>query len=134
MLFVEEFKRSFFEVVDMIMSHINPGAKEKELAQKVQDAGGKPLKSDWVDPFEDLCDGEFYRKYKFSQNHGETKLYTDYYDPEIAEDDEVIILELTLKQDSIKTVSERSATEILDFLGDIGGFQGALIMIFMFFG
>ena len=36
--------------------------------------------------------------------------------------------------DSFKTVSVRSSVEILDFLGDIGGFQGAIEMIFGFFG
>ena len=128
MMFTEEFERSFYEVVNMVKKHFLP-------SNSPSNSTGNTPNTKWIDPFEDLCDGEFYRKYKFSDNHGESRLFTDYYDPQVvAEDHEVIMLELTLKQDSIKTVSERSATEILDFLGDIGGFQGALIMIFMMVG
>ena len=32
------------------------------------------------------------------------------------------------------TESHRTATKVLDFLGDVGGFQGALLLIFGFFG
>lgn len=28
----------------------------------------------------------------------------------------------------------RSSTQVLDFIGDVGGFQGAIIMIFFIFG
>ena len=37
-------------------------------------------------------------------------------------DDMQDIAVISFKLDSFKTVSERSAVEILDFLGDIGGF------------
>ena len=40
-----------------------------------------------------------------------------------------MLLEITITQDSIKFVNERSSTNILDFLGDVGGFQGAISII-----
>jgi hypothetical protein len=39
-----------------------------------------------------------------------------------------------IKQDSSKTLSTRSSTQILDFFGDIGGFKEALLLILFFFG
>jgi len=36
------------------------------------------------------------------------------------------LLELSIEQDAFKTVSKRTTTQILDFIGDIGGFYGAV--------
>ena len=41
---------------------------------------------------------------------------------------------MAIKLDQYKTVNVRSTDEILDFLGDIGGFNDALVMIFATFG
>ena len=41
---------------------------------------------------------------------------------------------IQIKQDSYKVINQRSSTQILDFLGDIGGFQGAIILILVYFG
>jgi hypothetical protein len=41
---------------------------------------------------------------------------------------------LAIKLDHYKTVNVRSTDEILDFMGDIGGFNDALVMIFATFG
>jgi hypothetical protein len=35
----------------------------------------------------------------------------------------VHILNLLINQDSIKTVNNRSSTEVLDYIGDVGGFM-----------
>ena len=43
-------------------------------------------------------------------------------------------MELNLQQDSIKQISDRTSYQILDFLGDVGGFQGSLIIILYLFG
>ena len=43
-------------------------------------------------------------------------------------------LNITIKLDSYKTVSVRTSDEILDFIGDIGGFIDAVFMIFSSFG
>ena len=48
--------------------------------------------------------------------------------------DGTILLELELIQDSIKTISQRGSTQILDFLGDIGGFKEALLLVFVVVG
>ena len=41
---------------------------------------------------------------------------------------------MAVKLDHFKTVNVRSTDEILDFLGDIGGFNDALVIIFATFG
>jgi len=43
-------------------------------------------------------------------------------------------LSLAIKLDHYKTVNVRSTDEILDFMGDVGGFHDALFMIFASFG
>lgn len=49
--------------------------------------------------------------------------YSDFYDISlIKEQNGQILLEIVLNQDSQKTASFRDSTQILDFLGDIGGF------------
>lgn len=48
--------------------------------------------------------------------------------------DYIIWAEFTIKQDSTKQINERSSTQILDFLGDVGGFQGSLVIILFLFG
>jgi hypothetical protein len=45
------------------------------------------------------------------------------YDAKVmAELDYVIWMEMILQQDSTKSISARSSTQFLDFLGDVGGF------------
>jgi len=39
-----------------------------------------------------------------------------------------------ISQDTTKTASYRSSTMILDFLGDIGGFKEALMLLLFLFG
>ena len=50
------------------------------------------------------------------------------------DDDYQTWLNLAIKLDHYKTVNVRSATEILDFLGDVGGFEGALVSVFASLG
>jgi hypothetical protein len=52
----------------------------------------------------------------------------------MAELDYDIWLELRLTQDSTKAVSARSSTQILDYMGDVGGFQGSLIIVLYLIG
>lgn len=48
--------------------------------------------------------------------------------------DYIIWMDLILLQDSTKQISTRTSTQVLDFLGDVGGFQGSLIIILYLFG
>ena len=43
-------------------------------------------------------------------------------------------MDILIKQDSTKTISERSSTQVLDFIGDIGGFKEAILLIMFTFG
>ena len=48
--------------------------------------------------------------------------------------DYIIWAEIGIQQASTKQISERSSTEILDYLGDVGGVHGSLIIILYLFG
>lgn len=87
------------------------------------------------DPDEDNCNTEFYKRVKFSKNQGVIKYFPDYYDPETeAENEEILLFEMVIKQDATKTVNQRQSTQILDWLGDVGGFKEALLMLFYIVG
>tara|TARA_B110000285_G_scaffold122375_1_gene138360 strand:+ start:82 stop:264 length:183 start_codon:yes stop_codon:yes gene_type:complete len=45
-----------------------------------------------------------------------------------------IIYEVTLELDQFKSTVQRGATQFYDFLGDVGGFQGAFTSIFAIIG
>ena len=61
--------------------------------------------------------------------------FSNYYSSELlTTKDEQILTEITLKQSSEKVYNERSSTQILDFLGDIGGFKEALLLIMVTVG
>jgi hypothetical protein len=45
-----------------------------------------------------------------------------------------ILLEITLELDPFKTTSERVSINILDFLGDLGGFYQAIDLLVFLFG
>ena len=45
-----------------------------------------------------------------------------------------LLIDMTIKQSSLKTVSFRYSTMILDFLGDIGGFKEAILLLIVVFG
>lgn len=44
----------------------------------------------------------------------------------------MILLEVVFKQDSIKSINKRSSLQILDFFGNVGGFQQALAVFGIF--
>lgn len=76
------------------------------------------------------CEGISYTKLKLTQKSNEVKKYSATYEPSLIKSNQFYILEfIQLKQDSYKSTSDRSSTQILDFLGDIGGFQGAIVLI-----
>lgn len=45
-----------------------------------------------------------------------------------------IMLDIEVKQDAYKTINSRTSTEILGFLGDIGGFKESLLIMLTIFG
>jgi hypothetical protein len=62
------------------------------------------------------------------------KTFQNFYDKALISEFPLILLELELKQEANKIISSRSSTQILDFLGDIGGFIEAITMIAVIFG
>ena len=91
--------------------------------------------SNSTDTQEDACSGNFFRKIKYVSTNAVTKTFTDWYDSDLLViNNNVILMEISIKQDSSKTISARSSTEVLDFLGDIGGFKEAIMIIMVTFG
>lgn len=58
--------------------------------------------------------------------------YSDFYEEGVITDR--ILTEFILKMNSYKSTQKRESTQFLDFLGDIGGFEGAIEMIFVVIG
>jgi len=50
------------------------------------------------------------------------------------EHDGYIILHIKIYQDPTKQTNLRTSTQILDFMGDVGGFEGSLLLITVVFG
>ena len=88
-----------------------------------------------TNPDRDNCESLFFEKIKFLKNSEEYHQVEDNYDEKIISDlDYFIWLDLKILQASTKEISERTSTQILDFLGEVGGFQGSLIIILYLFG
>ena len=76
------------------------------------------------------CANVGYQKIKFVGQKSSEKKYLDNYEAGVVENK--ILIEIELQLDAFKTESLRTSTQILDFLGDIGGFYQALdLIIFM---
>lgn len=81
------------------------------------------------------CDGPFFRKIKYVKSKDQIKTFTDWFPAEqLRQNNYNVLIELEISQDSTKAINSRSSTQILDFLGDIGGFQQALYLLLFTFG
>ena len=70
------------------------------------------------------------QKVKFNKYFQEFTTYNENYELGLINDR--ILLEIAVAQDAFKTISMRSSTKILDFIGDIGGFYGSVdLFIFL---
>ena len=64
----------------------------------------------------------------------DTKEFNAQYNVSRVDTDETRLHEIELVQDSTKMISSRESTQILDFLGDIGGFKEALLILLVTIG
>ena len=78
------------------------------------------------------CDAQQFMKLKFARSETKSKHYKDYYEEGVILDQ--ILGEISLTLDSFKTETKRESTQILDYLGDIGGFEAAIQMFFVIVG
>jgi len=91
----------------------------------------QPQPQEKKDKTGEFCENEQYKKLKYHGYQTETNNYLDYYEKGVIKDK--ILLEIVLQLDPFKTESLRTSTQILDLLGDLGGFYQALdLMVFMF--
>jgi len=88
-----------------------------------------------ANPDKASCKSKFFKKVKYSSLQEATRKYSDYYDTKLfSSNEDIILLQITVMQDSVKTINNRSSTKILDFIGDVGGFQQAMLMLFYMIG
>ena len=66
---------------------------------------------------------KFFRKIELSSYDMFEKRYREFYDisPGLNYID-FVLLEMVINQDATKMINERTATQLLDYFGDIGGF------------
>lgn len=76
----------------------------------------------------------FWRKIKYSKDKLVERKYKDYYEVSKIIKENIIMFELQLSQVSSKAFNQRESTGILDFLGDIGGFNEAIFISISFLG
>lgn len=80
--------------------------------------------------FMDGCSNQKYEKLKFIKSETTEKYYLSDYEAELFEDK--FLLEFVLVLDPFKSIFQRESVSFLDYLGDLGGFYGAIdILIFM---
>lgn len=121
MNFIGDLYESFHDIIQILGS--------KDASSDSNDKDSSPS-----DEHAEDCDGEFFSRLRFSNSYGEKRSYNDYYPYGDPLNDPFILFEIEISQNSVKTKSERSSTAILDFLGDIGGFKEALMIMLAGFG
>lgn len=99
----------------------------EELIQKYYH---KIEKAEEAEPFRANCESTYYRKIKYAQNHQQMMKFSSKFSMSLRNYfGYQMWLEINIQQDPTKTISQRSSTQILDFLGDIGGFKEAFMLI-----
>lgn len=78
------------------------------------------------------CDNIQFWRLKYADNTKDVKVTDDYYEPQNMED--IILQELILTVDPFKTLCNRVSTQVLDYMGDLGGFTDAIFMLLAIFG
>jgi hypothetical protein len=68
----------------------------------------------------------------YLKNKDQLKNYLDDYEKSFFDDK--MLLEVILKLDPMKKISERSVTNVLDYLGALGGFKEAIDILVYSFG
>ena len=99
--------------------------KQMDLPSQLKESFSKYLGGKDEDQ-EDPCD-EPIKKFKLGKFFKKES-------PVIKNEKYETFLNVSIQLDSYKTVNVRSSDEILDFIGDIGGFTDAVHMIFAVFG
>ena len=109
--------------------------KEKSADDKrILKVGHAGVKAPKLRNFETVneCDNMGYEKMKYISSNMFEQAYLDNYERGVIENK--ILFEMVLKQDPFKTKSERNSNQILDVLGDVGGFYQAIDLIIFTFG
>ena len=107
------------EVISTVYNFLDPSSDSDEVVDAESDPSVSLLQS--------KCNNEGYQKIKYVSSKASEKNYLDDYESGVIENK--ILLEVQLELDAFKTESLRTSTQILDFLGDVGGFYQALDLI-----
>ena len=87
---------------------------------------------DEVGEFLSECNNDQFQKLVYLKNKDSLKNYLDDYEKSFFDDK--MLLEVVLQLDPSKKEWERSTTNVLDFLGDLGGFKEALNILVSWLG
>ena len=112
------------EMIEYVLKFI--GIKFDE--QKEESQFDKQL----VESLQECDDESRFVKLKYAGVKGYDHKYSEFYEEGVITDR--ILTEFILKMNSYKSTQKRESTQFLDFLGDIGGFEGAIEMIFVVIG
>ena len=111
-----EYVLQFIGITIPKSENTEPSRYDEELVESLQD-----------------CDEESrFVKLKYAGVDTADHKYSEFYEEGVITDR--ILTEFILKMDSYKSTQQRQSTQFLDFLGDIGGFEGAIEMIFVVIG
>lgn len=84
-------------------------------------------------PEADDCDAEFFEKVMYSSTRSATKKLSEQQDiTDQSASGQTILLEMIFQQDPNKSINFRTSLQILDFLGNLGGFLEALTYLGIF--
>lgn len=111
--FADDFIESISETIGNIAEWLSGEDEDEQL--------------DKVGEFLSECNNDQFNKLVYLKNKDTLKNYLDDY--EKAFFDDKMLLEVILKLDPVKKEIERGSSNVLDFLGDLGGFKEALDII-----
>lgn len=107
----------------------------RDIVDKLTALFGTEEKKSNANPEKDACASSFFEKIKFdSESKESVSLWSKYDRDMLADMDYEVFMELSMVQSPTKIISSRSTTQILDFLGDVGGFYGSLVLMLYLIG
>ena len=97
--------------------------KNEIVESKGRPEGELPPRVDVDDLDKIRCESTYFSKVKYSKSGSSVKSFLDYNDASsLNRYASTELMEIIITQDSTKSVSFRYSTQLLDFLGDVGGF------------
>ena len=78
---------------------------------------------------EDNCESVYFEKLKYTKSGDQTEDFDLNFPSHAQRGENKLLIEFYLSKDSIKYINQRYSTNMLDFLGDVGGFFEAISIL-----